>query len=173
MLLFYEECLCAWVAGTPRVVSQSATETAENRLPGSCIRQWPSFCLLRTSGGIAMLVSRKRFFVLASLLSWLWLLSGPVPMSAHAAVSGQTSPDRGDWQQSLPPNTQSPNNSVPNGMNQQSPSVLSPDTNTEPNHKLCDSPELVVAQCEPKPGSPLSASPLVLNGDGLRLPSAV
>jgi hypothetical protein len=120
-----------------------------------------------------MSVTRKRFFVLASLLSWLWLSSGPVLIPAHAAVPGQPSPDTEDWQQSRPSDTQSPNNSVPNGMNQQPPSVLSPDTNTEHNHKLCDSPELVMAQCEPKPGSPLSASPLVLNGEGLRLPSAV
>jgi hypothetical protein len=68
---------------------------------------------------------------------------------------------------------QSPHQGGINGMSQQPPASLSPDTNIEHNQKLCDSPELVVAECEPKPGSPLSASPLVFNLEGPRLPTAV
>jgi len=120
-----------------------------------------------------MSVLSKRFFVLASLLSWLWLASGLMLIPAHAAVSGQTSPDTEGRQQSLPSDTPSQNDSFSTGVNQQPPAVLSPDTDSEHKQKLCESQELVVAHCEPKPGSPLSASPLVLNQQDPRLLSAV
>jgi hypothetical protein len=113
-----------------------------------------------------MAMFSKQFLGLAAILSWLWLSSGLMFTPAHAAVPGQTSPgieDRQDRQQSLPAGTEKQSDDVSNGANQQQPFAVPPDTDTEHNQKLCESPELVVARCEPKPGSPLSASPLVMN----------
>ena len=110
-----------------------------------------------------MSLPNKRVFVLVSILSWLWLWSGFMCMPVHAAVPQQTSPGNEDMQESRPSGTNPQNHGASHETNQQQPSVVLPDTDTEHNQKLCEAPELIVAHCEPAPGSPLSASPLVLN----------
>src|SRR5262247_2353453 len=109
-----------------------------------------AFVLLIVSlrGGIVMSLPNKRVFVLVSILTWLWLWSGFMFTPVQAAVPGQTSPDKEDMQESLPSGTNSQNHGVSHGTNQQQPSVVFPDTDTEHKQKLCEAPELIVAHCE-------------------------
>ena len=110
-----------------------------------------------------MPTSSKQFLIVVSIFSWLWLWGGVTIIPANATVPEFTSPDTADVQQSHPSETPEQNHGVSRGADPQQPFHVSPGTDTEHKQKFCESPELVVARCEPKPGSPLSASPLVLN----------
>jgi len=104
----------------------------------------------------------KKFLTFLIVGSWLWLSGVVVPLQANGTVPEQTSPRVEDRQQQpLPPSTDTQPDSVFNGKNQRQPFAVSPDTNTEHDQQLCKSPEVIAASCEPTPGSPLSASPLV------------
>lgn len=105
----------------------------------------------------------KQFLALLLLGSWLWLAGVVMPLQANGTVPEQTSPEVKNLKKPPPSGTDTQPGSVSNGTNQQQPFAVSPDTNTEHDQKLCESPELIVARCEPTPGSPLSAFPLVLN----------
>src|SRR5262245_16879206 len=122
-------------------------------------RRWPSFCSDKSSRGvIVMSKPSKQFFVLVSMLSWLWLWRGLMFTPVHAAVPGHAYDQREDMQQSSPTRENSPDNNVPLGTTQQPPPARFPDTDTEHNQKLCGVPEPIMAHCQPVPGSPLSAS---------------
>jgi hypothetical protein len=112
-------------------------------------------------GGLVM--SMKQFFAIPLVLSWLWFLGVGILPQASAAVPERTSPQVGETQQFLPSDADTKSDGVSNETNQQQPLGVPRDTNTEHDQKLCESPEVVMASCEPIPGSPLSAFPLVLN----------
>ncbi len=102
----------------------------------------------------------KQFLVLSLVVSWFWLLGGLAPEQASAAAPEETSPQIDEKQQDLPPGTGTQAESETTETNQLRPLGVSPDNSTEPDQKLCESREVIVAYCEPVPGSPLSAFPL-------------
>ncbi|HEV8713938.1 MAG TPA: hypothetical protein VGX03_14070 [Candidatus Binatia bacterium] len=107
-----------------------------------------------------MVIKKCLSFVL--LWSWLWLLGVVVPLQANGTVPEQPAPGVENRQQPpLPFGTDSQSGRDSNETNQRQPSAVSPDTDTEHDQQFCKSPEVIVASCEPTPGSPLSASPLV------------
>jgi len=105
----------------------------------------------------------KQFLVCLSVLSWLWLWDGRATAQASTAAAEETSPQVDDTSQHLPPDMETQIDSVTIENNRLQNLGVSPGTRTEPDEKLCESPEVIVASCEPTPGSPLSAFPLVLN----------
>jgi hypothetical protein len=105
----------------------------------------------------------KQCLALPLVLSWLWLSDGVAATSVGSAASEQALPQGNNLQQPLPSDTDTRPDSPATEVNQLQPHSVSPDTRTKHGQQHCKSPEVIVASCEPAPGSALSAFPLVLN----------
>jgi hypothetical protein len=113
-------------------------------------------------------MTMKRFLASVLVSSWLWCLHGLAPGQASASAPEETSPQQVDeTEEYLPPDIENQADSVTIETGQPRHLGVSPNGGTEHHQKLCESPEVVVASCEPTPGSPLSAFPLVLNRERL------
>lgn len=107
----------------------------------------------------------KHLFVLSVVVSGLWLRGGLDQRQASPAAAESTLPEVAQRQPSSPSSTApQPPRAPPEANKPQAPGG-SPATGPAHDPQLCEVPEGSVARCEPPPGSPFSAFPLVLNVD--------
>lgn len=112
-------------------------------------------------------MTMKRLLASVLVLSWLWCLHGLAPGQASASAPGESSPQVDETEEYLPPDIETQSDSVTIETDRPQHLGVSPDGGAGHDQKLCHSPEVVIARCEPTPGSPLSAFPLVLNREQL------
>src|ERR1051326_2735241 len=109
----------------------------------------------------------KRYLSLLLLFSWLGLSSeaAAAPVVRQIA-SEQALPESNDLQQLFSSDTDSQPQSL-RKLDQVQPYKIPeakvPNARVKPREQHCKSLEVIAASCEPAPGSPLSAFPVVLN----------
>ena len=107
-------------------------------------------------------MNSKKFLAFLMMWSWLWLSGVVVPVATNGTVPDKPAPGVENRLQQPPSvGTQAQPGNVPDETNRRQPFVNSPNNDTEHNQQFCESPQMIEARCEPIPGSPLSASPLV------------
>ncbi len=104
----------------------------------------------------------KRYLSLLLLFSWLWLASEVAAAPVLKIASEQAPPEMHNLQQQLlsPDTDAQPKDR--SQIDQLQPYREAPHIRVKPKQH-CESLEVIAASCEPAPGSPLSAFPVVLN----------
>jgi len=103
----------------------------------------------------------KQYLVLLLLFSWLWLSSEVAAAPVRKIASEQTLPEVNGLEQFLSSDTDTQPKDPPQ-VEQLQPYKVIPDARIKPKQH-CKSSQGIAMSCEPAPGSPLSAFPVVLN----------
>jgi hypothetical protein len=104
----------------------------------------------------------KQYLALLLLFSWLWFSGEVAAAPVRKIASEQALPEVNSLQQLLSSDTDAQPKD-PTKVDQLQPYGVIPDARSKPKQQRCESSQVIVVSCEPAPGSPLSAFPVVLN----------
>jgi hypothetical protein len=104
----------------------------------------------------------KPSLALLLLLSWLWLSGEVAAAPVRNTEPEQVLPEVDNLQQLLSSGTDAQPKDATE-VDQLQPYGVAPDVRIKPEKQPCESLEVIAVSCEPAPGSPLSAFPVVLN----------
>src|ERR1700761_9041965 len=103
----------------------------------------------------------KQYFTLVLLSSWLCLSGEVMAAPVRKIAAEQALPEVNTLQQFLPSGADIQSQD-PTTVDQLYPDEVAPDTRVKPEQR-CESFTIIAVSCEPAPGSPLSAFPVVSN----------